>query len=890
MKVRVNSQRPVVFVGPSIPRERAMRILEADYRPPIRRGDLASIPPGAVVAIIDGVFDQDLAVTTTEIRVALQHGIEIFGSSSIGALRAVEVPGVHGVGRIYEMYRTGSIENDDEVAIVFDPQTFRPLAEPLVNVRHAVAQLAGPGTISPKLAKAIVLAAARLPYTARTYRNILRKAGLNWGNEASHLASMLSCHDLKQEDAISLLEQLRDISSVERISSFTTPKPKLNRLAIEPSDSIHCWEFGPPLAFAELVNFMALTGSLTDYALRAVAWLQVAGNAIQTDTLSQKVVLDRLLAQTARAWHWATEEEVETSLADIGLQYNVIETGLTLHVEQELKAMSLTQSQNKTFFTALGIVLFLDDLSLKRETARALSLKWLAKLGQEFNRTMSVADEERVASYKLCQILDVRDIRAAVEYLRRWGITAKDVRQFISQLAFARRTSIDRRSIKLKSKILIHPWLKPCPKAAGSRRFCFSLRRSYASVKRLKSVVGITRVAVITGLGPIGIPNAQAFRPDGEWSSTVGSGKSESVTGAKVGAMMEEIEKWAQEVFALNKQHMPDAVSSFENLQRRKNSVINPSLLDLPYDSCYTPHLELSWHFCTDLLVGGKALLPTAAITHRRLQNDIYYSTRGGRKTVTTSGLAAGMTITEALTHALCECIERHARAVDAVSDGNPGGPHVVPRHFIDLDTVPGSTRSLIQKVLRARCKIVVRDISSEIAIPVFSATIFLPEGSLNGKLFGDGWQRASGWASHPDPETAINMAILEASQTIMSHVAGSREDLVLQARSLGRHDRTDSRRRASLAAELDPDAPRCSFTSIKGFSSSDAAEDVRWILERLRESGWNHALIADYSQPEINPVRVVRAIIPGLETINPFYTGLCARRALLCDLVPYSR
>ena len=139
---------PIVFVGPSLPQSQARKILKADYRPPIRRGDLETIPANSVVAIIDGVFDQALSVSPSEIRAALDRNIRILGASSMGALRAVEVPGVEGVGRIYEMYSSGVIEGDDEVALIFDPETMRPLCVPMVNVRHAVDRLAKPGTIS----------------------------------------------------------------------------------------------------------------------------------------------------------------------------------------------------------------------------------------------------------------------------------------------------------------------------------------------------------------------------------------------------------------------------------------------------------------------------------------------------------------------------------------------------------------------------------------------------------------------------------------------------------------------------------------------------------------------------------------------------------------------
>jgi ribosomal protein S12 methylthiotransferase accessory factor len=282
-------------------------------------------------------------------------------------------------------------------------------------------------------------------------------------------------------------------------------------------------------------------------------------------------------------------------------------------------------------------------------------------------------------------------------------------------------------------------------------------------------------------------------------------------------------------------------------------------------------------------------LVPLAALTHRRVPDDIYYSACGGRKTVTTNGLASGFTMAEALTHALCEYIERHARAVDFIADGNPGSPERKGRHMIDLDTVPRSTRRLHGRIARAGHRLRVWDITADVPVPTFCATIFVRDESIDGRLFDDGWTRASGWAAHPDPETAINMAVLESAQTIMSHVAGAREDLTLQARSLGRHERTDARRRSAVAAELDVDAPRRAFSDIAGFVSKNAAADVRWIVDRLRDGGCRHVLVADYSLDEIHPARVVRAIVPGLETINPFHTGVRARLALLSDLLPVS-
>lgn len=158
---------PIVFLGPSIPLDEARAIVNADFRPPCRRGDLAGVPGGTIIGLIDGVFDQNEAVSPREIVYALKRGAIIFGSSSMGALRAAEVPGMQGVGHVYEMYRTGVIDGDDEVALLFDPSRFVPLTVPLVNVRYAVERLLHSGSISASVSQRILAAAKKLHYRDR---------------------------------------------------------------------------------------------------------------------------------------------------------------------------------------------------------------------------------------------------------------------------------------------------------------------------------------------------------------------------------------------------------------------------------------------------------------------------------------------------------------------------------------------------------------------------------------------------------------------------------------------------------------------------------------------------------------------------------------------------
>lgn len=131
----------VVFLGPTLARADAEQVLDADYLPPICRGDLASLPENVrFVGIIDGEFFQSLSVSPKEVVKLLRRGVTVFGASSMGALRAAETWkfGTIGVGKIFAMFRDGTLDADDEVALLYERDTYRKLSEPLVNLRSAL--------------------------------------------------------------------------------------------------------------------------------------------------------------------------------------------------------------------------------------------------------------------------------------------------------------------------------------------------------------------------------------------------------------------------------------------------------------------------------------------------------------------------------------------------------------------------------------------------------------------------------------------------------------------------------------------------------------------------------------------------------------------------------
>jgi hypothetical protein len=207
----------IVFLGPSLDRAEAHKILPASYRQPAARGDIIrAVEEGAdIICLIDGVFHQDSAVAHREILYAVGQGVRVIGASSMGALRAAEldVLGMVGIGQVYHQYRKGILESDDEVALIFDPSTGLALSEPLVNIRATLQAAEEKGVIGADIHTVLLEAARGLYYPERTYRRVCeaaREAISSSTCDAFLEFVRTEAVDVKREDAIRALEYIRD--------------------------------------------------------------------------------------------------------------------------------------------------------------------------------------------------------------------------------------------------------------------------------------------------------------------------------------------------------------------------------------------------------------------------------------------------------------------------------------------------------------------------------------------------------------------------------------------------------------------------------------------------------------------------------------------------------
>lgn len=226
--------KTIVFAGPCLPStptdEWSELLSGVTLRPPAQRGDVLMAlgqRPGTIV-ILDGYYYSVPAVTHKELLYALQSGTRVIGAASMGALRAAEMErfGMIGVGRVFEWYRDGVVDGDDEVAILHAPApyAYESSTVALVEVRHALERLVGHGLVSAEGARRLIEAIKPIVFTARTPDRVFGLAAEHLGEKgAEELGRMLETGSIKRDDALLALKAARS----EHVPPPAPPEPPL---------------------------------------------------------------------------------------------------------------------------------------------------------------------------------------------------------------------------------------------------------------------------------------------------------------------------------------------------------------------------------------------------------------------------------------------------------------------------------------------------------------------------------------------------------------------------------------------------------------------------------------------------------------------------------------
>lgn len=369
-----------------------------------------------------------------------------------------------------------------------------------------------------------------------------------------------------------------------------------------------------------------------------------------------------------------------------------------------------------------------------------------------------------------------------------------------------------------------------------------SPRETVERIRPFMAQMGITRIADVTGLDNIGIPVIMVVRPNSR-SVAVSQGKGLDLWAAKASGLMESVEGYHAEFVTL-----PLKYCSYAELSRT-HRVADVAELPREDPSLFHRDRALLWAEGFDLVNDESVWVP------HELVHTIYTVDKmacPGNFAASSNGLASGNHLLEAISHGICEVIERDATTLWYLRPA----PEQEGRR-IDLDTVddPGC-REVLDKYERAGIAVGVWDATTDVGLASFECSIVDREPQGPFDLYS-----AGGSGCHPAREVALLRALTEAAQSRTSCISGSRDDLFRTMYERASNPEPLEVLRGRLAA----DTAHRNFHDVPTFEGETLEHDLAWEIERLKAVGVERVIVVDLTKPEFG-IPVARVIVPGLE------------------------
>jgi len=417
-----------------------------------------------------------------------------------------------------------------------------------------------------------------------------------------------------------------------------------------------------------------------------------------------------------------------------------------------------------------------------------------------------------------------------------------------------------------------------------------SVNETLEHVTPLCKMIGVTRVCDITYLDKLYIPNYSAVLPGTEDLFWVYSGKGTTNSHAKASALMESIERYC----ALSSKGTRTPIrGTHTELSKSYSKVLHPDEVVEPTRSDYKVN-ESIIDFLPgfDLLNREEVLVPAELVFSRYSTkfpsiNAFLYSH--------TNGLASGNVIEEAICQALCEVIERDAvsiadlcassipysileritNSIRKMENKNSEFTQINGDDFVDDPSIFADTniseitrdfkplKFLVDRFTNAGINLLVKNITQkDIGIPTFVAS------SIEW-ITSDYGYFAIGYGTHLDSRIALVRAITELSQTRALNIQGARDDLKkIQYRQNDEIYKRKWQFMPAIPLTRKNDEKVVMFSEISTYINDDILDDIKFILNRLKNAGLKRAIIIDLTHSKIG-IPVVRAIVPGLETLE---------------------
>jgi YcaO-like protein with predicted kinase domain len=360
-------------------------------------------------------------------------------------------------------------------------------------------------------------------------------------------------------------------------------------------------------------------------------------------------------------------------------------------------------------------------------------------------------------------------------------------------------------------------------------------------VRRFFPVMGITRIADVTRLDNVGIPVVMVCRPNSR-SLAVSQGKALDLMAAKASGVMESVESFMAERIVKQLK-----LGSYSDL-RFTHDLVDVDGLPRTTKSIYHPDHPILWIEGQELYTETSMWVPYEMV-HTAYTLPPPNGT--GCFVGTSSGLASGNHYLEALSHAICEIVERDATTLHGVRT-----PLEVAARRLDLDSVDDpECREAISRIKRAGLALGVWNTTTDVGIAAFKCLIIEREQNILRPMYA-----SEGMGCHPARNIALLRAITEAAQSRLTYISGVRDDVTRYDYVLASDRDLLRRQRDSIEGAADLD-----FHSISNFDSSSFDTDVAWELEHLRAAGIRQVVAIDLTRAEFS-IPVVRVVVPGLE------------------------
>ncbi|MCH9687309.1 MAG: YcaO-like family protein [Deltaproteobacteria bacterium] len=362
-----------------------------------------------------------------------------------------------------------------------------------------------------------------------------------------------------------------------------------------------------------------------------------------------------------------------------------------------------------------------------------------------------------------------------------------------------------------------------------------SVTSTIRRVWSLRQRLGVTRVADYTSYDRLDIPVYGCTRPAVHESDiTATQGKGLTADDALASCLMETVERYS----GWHRRHRP-RVETTTQIRQQVGSIVSPAELGF----VVRPQESLDWVCGTSLRDGHEVWVPASEIFAPYLPPDGV----GVTLPCSTTGLSSGNTLAEAVLHGVDEVVERDV--LSRYIDGQAGS-------LLDLTSIPeGPERALVDRFVAAGLEVYVVDMCELGPLPTFSACVYDPAG-VEPRI------ATAGQGTARSPQVALRRALLEAAQSRVVALQGSREDL---QRHGSRWVEDDGARQAlwedSRAAAARGGVSR--FPSEPAPPSS-VEESLQWRLDRLEHDGHSDIIYVDLTHPDIG-IPVAGVVIPGM-------------------------